>query len=89
MGLQLAIASTECITPAPAQPRKPVRSVSPGQLSAESEQRFGKGAALGHVEELRNAAEIIAISKESSPSKPDSTPPSQRDVNLKLTSLEV
>ncbi|KAM7304365.1 reverse transcriptase domain-containing protein [Ixodes scapularis] len=47
-----------------------------------------KGAAVGHVEELRNAAEIAAISDEPSPSQPYSTPSPQLDFNFKLSATE-
>ncbi|KAM7290452.1 multidrug resistance-associated protein 1 [Ixodes scapularis] len=41
-------------------------------------------AAVGHVEELRNPAEITAITDESSPPQQDSTSPAQLDIDPKL-----
>ncbi|KAM7310228.1 solute carrier family 22 member 2-like [Ixodes scapularis] len=47
-------------------------------------QHLTKGAAVGHVEELRNSAEIAAITDESSPPQQDSTSPAQLDIDPKL-----
>ena len=47
-------------------------------------QHLTKGAAVGHIEELRNSAEIAAITDESSPPQQGSTSPAQLDIDPKL-----
>ncbi|KAG0426945.1 hypothetical protein HPB47_025971, partial [Ixodes persulcatus] len=50
-------------------------------------QHLTKCAVVGHVDNVRNAAEIAAISNEPSPSHSCSTPPAQLGVNLKLSEM--
>ncbi|KAM7287740.1 retrovirus-related Pol polyprotein from transposon 17.6 [Ixodes scapularis] len=45
-------------------------------------------AAVGHVEELQNSAEINAIADESSPTQQDFTSPAQLDIDPKLPDLK-